>query len=125
MHCSKVSLKQLAIFIDFLLIVDGVKDSVPPNRENDKEPPPITRKKSEKSRNDGKSVPENKKAEDTESDISDSEEAGYCDDSSTENIYIRMKLEPIEDRELKNLYNNTDKVGIGIKTIVLTSVLLQ
>ena len=70
-------------------------------------------------------MPANKKTEDTGSDISDGEEAGYCDDSSTDNIYIRMKLEPIKDRELKDLYNNTDEVGIGIKTIDLTSVLLQ
>ena len=82
-------------------------------------------KKPQKSENYGKSASANTKTEDTGSDISDSEEAGHCDDSSTDNIYIRMKLEPIKDRELKDLYNNTDKVGIGMKTIVLTSVLLQ
>ena len=70
-------------------------------------------------------MPANKKIEDTGSDISDGEEAGYCADSPTDNIYIRMKLEPVKDRELKNLYNNTDEVGIGIKTMDLTSVLLQ
>ena len=125
MQCFKDSPKQLTIFIDFLLIVDDVEDSVPPNKKNDQEPPPIARKKPEKSRNDGNPVLANKKTEDTGSDISDGEEAGYCDDSSTDNIYIRMKLEPIKDRELKNLYNNTDEVSIGIKTIDLTSVLLQ
>ena len=125
MQCFKVPLNQLVTFIDFLLIVDDVKDSVPPNREDDEEPPPISRKKPEKSGNDRNPAPENKKIEDTGSDISDGEEAGYCDDPSTDNINIRMKLEPIKDRELKNLYNNTDEVGIGMKTVVLTSVLLQ
>ena len=125
MQCFKILLKQLAIFIDILLIGDDVEDSVPPNREDDEESPPIAGKKPEKSGNDGKSVPENKKIEDTGSDISDGEGARYCDDSSTDDIYIRMRLEPTEDIELKNLYNNTDEVSIGIKTIDLTSVLLQ
>ena len=122
MQCFKDSPKQLTIFIDFLLIVDDVEDSVPSNKENDEEPPPSARKKPENSRNDGKVAPSNKKIEDTGSDISDVEEAGYCADSPTDNIYIRIKLEPIKDRELKNLYNNTDEVSIGIKTIDLTSV---
>ena len=113
---------------DFLSAVEDAEDSLPPKRELHKKDPKVPRvatKELENSGNEGNPVLTNEKTEDTGSDISDGEEAGYCDDSSTDNIYIRMKLEPIKDRELKNLYNNTDEVSIGIKTIDLTSVLLQ
>ena len=123
-----VSTRQVSELTVFLTGFEDAEDSLPPKRELDKKDPKMPRvatKEPENSGNDGIPVLANNKIEDTGSDISDAEEAGYCDDSSTDDIYIRMKLEPIKDRELKNLYNNTDEVSIGIKTIDLTSVLLQ
>lgn len=45
-----------------------------------------------------------------ESDISDIEEQGYCDDSTTDNVRLVMKLEPIRENKIKKLYKNTEKV---------------
>ena len=45
-----------------------------------------------------------------ESDVSDVEEQGYCDDSTNDNIQLRMKLEPVSERKIKDLYVNTEKV---------------
>ena len=128
MQSFEVSVRQVSELPGFLSAAEDAEDSLPPKRKLDKKDlkvPRVATKEPQHSGNDGNPVLANKKIEDTESDISDGEEAGYCDDSSTDNIYISMKLEPIKDRELKNLYNNTDEVGIGIKTIDLTSVLLQ
>ena len=128
MQSFEVSVRQVSELPDFLSAAEDAEDSLPPKRELDKEDPKMPRvatKEPESFGNEENPVRANKKVEETESDISDGEEAGYCNDSSTDDIYIRMKLEPIKDRELKNLYNNTDEVSIGIKAIDLTSVLLQ
>ena len=48
-----------------------------------------------------------------ESDVSDVEEQGYCDDSSSYNIDLRMRMERVTDERLRKRYDNIDKVGIN------------
>ena len=52
------------------------------------------------------------KTSDSESDLSDVEEQGYCDDSTEYNIDIKMRLEPVREKTIKDLYTNTEKVRV-------------
>ena len=52
------------------------------------------------------------KTPDPESDLSDVEEQGYCDDSTEYNIDIKMRLEPVREKTIKDLYTNTEKVRV-------------
>ena len=47
-----------------------------------------------------------------DSDISDVEKEGYCDDSLADNIQIHrmMRLKPVTEDRIKQLYHNTDEV---------------
>ena len=48
-----------------------------------------------------------------ESEISDVEKQGYCDDSSSHNIDLKMKMERVRNKKLRKRYENIDKVGIN------------
>ena len=53
-----------------------------------------------------------KTAVDKDSDVSDVEQEGYCDDSSTNNIQLIMRLRRVTEDRIKKLYHNTDDVSI-------------
>ena len=50
-------------------------------------------------------------AEENDSDISDVEEMGYCDFSSSENRIMSLELACVKDDWIKNLYKKKEKVG--------------
>ena len=52
-----------------------------------------------------------------ESDVSDVEEAGYCDDSSASNVELIMKLERVREKKIKKMYNTSVKVSAGKKGV--------
>ena len=56
---------------------------------------------------------------DDESDVSDVEQEGYCDDSQRDNIKMSMKLEPVRDSVIKELYANTEKASNTVITVAL------
>ena len=48
---------------------------------------------------------------DADSEVSDVEERGYCDDTRSE-PELRMRLKKVGKRKIEALYNNTDMVSI-------------
>ena len=50
------------------------------------------------------------KVESPESDVSDVEQEGYCDDSSPYNVEIIMKLAPVKEQRIKDLYKDIEQV---------------
>ena len=48
---------------------------------------------------------------DGESDISDVEQEGYCEDTTEHNVFMRMRVRPVEQRRVKRLYKDSKKVG--------------
>ena len=50
-------------------------------------------------------------AEESDSDISDVEEEGYCNFSSSENIIMSLELACVKYDRIKKLYRNEEEVG--------------
>ena len=56
-----------------------------------------------------------------DSDVSDVEEEGYCDDTKTDNIKMLMRLEKVRHSRIKKLYTNTEKVSNTVTAELKTS----
>ena len=65
----------------------------------------------EESGSDGSANSADREAEESDSDISDVEEEGYCNFSSSENIIMSLELACVKYDRIKKLYRNEEEVG--------------